>query len=271
MHGAGLLGIVIHPSAVIDPKAHLADGVEIGPFAVIGADVSIGRGTQVGPHAIIRGPSTIGEDNRIFQFASVGEVPQDKKFAGEETCLVIGDRNVVRECATIHRGTIQDRGETRIGSDNLFMAYTHVAHDCVIGNHVIMANAASLGGHVLVEDWAILGGFTIVHQFCRIGAHCFSAMGSVVSKDIPPFVTVGGHPATPRGINTEGLRRRGFDAGVIQAIRRVYRLLYMSNLKLDEAVTEIRELARGQDQNSGAEWLIAIADFVAASSRSIIR
>jgi UDP-N-acetylglucosamine acyltransferase len=271
VHGAGLLGIVIHPSAVIDPKAHLADGVEIGPFAVIGADVSIGRGTQVGPHAIIRGPSTIGEDNRIFQFASVGEVPQDKKFAGEETCLVIGDRNVVRECATIHRGTIQDRGETRIGSDNLFMAYTHVAHDCVIGNHVIMANAASLGGHVLVEDWAILGGFTIVHQFCRIGAHCFSAMGSVVSKDIPPFVTVGGHPATPRGINTEGLRRRGFDAGVIQAIRRVYRLLYMSNLKLDEAVTEIRELARGQDQNSGAEWLIAIADFVAASSRSIIR
>ena len=271
MHGAGLLGIVVHPSAVIDPKAHLADGVEIGPFAVIGADVSIGRGTQVGPHAIIRGPSTIGEDNRIFQFASVGEVPQDKKFAGEETCLVIGDRNVVRECATIHRGTIQDRGETRIGSDNLFMAYTHVAHDCVIGNHVIMANAASLGGHVLVEDWAILGGFTIVHQFCRIGAHCFSAMGSVVSKDIPPFVTVGGHPATPRGINTEGLRRRGFDAGVIQAIRRVYRLLYMSNLKLDEAVTEIRELARGQDQNSGAEWLIAIADFVAASSRSIIR
>ena len=271
MHGAGLLGIVIHPSAVIDPKAHLADGVEIGPFAVIGADVSIGRGTQVGPHAIIRGPSTIGEDNLIFQFASVGEVPQDKKFAGEETCLVIGDRNVVRECATIHRGTIQDRGETRIGSDNLFMAYTHVAHDCVIGNHVIMANAASLGGHVLVEDWAILGGFTIVHQFCRIGAHCFSAMGSVVSKDIPPFVTVGGHPATPRGINTEGLRRRGFDAGVIQAIRRVYRLLYMSNLKLDEAVTEIRELARGQDQNSGAEWLIAIADFVAASSRSIIR
>jgi UDP-N-acetylglucosamine acyltransferase len=262
---------LIHPSAVIDPRAHLADDVEIGPFSVIGAGVVIGRGTRIGPHAVVRGPTEIGEDNRIFQFASVGEIPQDKKFGGEETRLVIGDRNVVREGATIHRGTVQDHGETRIGDDNLFMAYTHVAHDCVLGNHVIMANAASLGGHVLIDDWAILGGFTIVHQFCRIGAHCFSAMGSVVGKDIPPFVTVGGHPATPRGINTEGLRRRSFDAGVIQAIRRAYRLLYMSNLKLDEAVTGIRELATTQPETGGAVSLNAMADFVDTSTRSIIR
>ncbi len=262
---------MIHPTAIIDPQAQLAEDVEVGPFSIIDAHVRIGRGTSIGPHAVIRGPSDIGEGNRIFQFASVGETPQDQKFSGEETRLVIGDRNVVREGATIHRGTVQDRGETRIGNDNLFMAYTHVAHDCVIGNHVIMANAASLGGHVIVEDWAILGGFTIVHQFCRIGAHCFGAMGSVVGKDIPPFVTIGGHPATPRGINSEGLRRRGFDSDAIQAIRRAYRLIYMGNLKLDEAVAAIRELAKDLEQTRGAEPLYAMADFVANSSRSIIR
>jgi UDP-N-acetylglucosamine acyltransferase len=256
---------LIHATAIIDPSARLAEDVEVGPFAVIGAEVEIGRGSRIGPHAVIRGPTTIGEDNRIYQFASVGEDPQDKKYQGEATRLIIGDRNVVRESATIHRGTAQDRGETRIGDDNLFMAYTHIAHDCVIGNRVIMANAASLGGHILVQDWAILGGFTIVHQFCRIGAHSFSAMGSVVSKDVPPYVTIDGHPAVPRGINTEGLRRRSFSAESISAIRRAYRLLYLSSLKLDAAVAAIRTL--GDDHPD----VRCMADFVAGSSRSIVR
>jgi len=256
---------LIHPSAIIDPGAVLADDVEVGPFAVIGPEVEIGRGTRVGPHAVIKGPSVIGEDNRIFQFASVGEDPQDKKYDGERTHLIMGDRNVVRESATIHRGTVQDCGETRIGSDNLLMAYTHVAHDCIIGDHVIMANAASLGGHILVEDWAILGGFTIVHQFCRIGAHSFSAMGSVVAKDIPPYVTIDGHPAVPRGINTEGLRRRSFSTESIAAIRRAYRLLYLSGMKLDDAVAAIGKLA---DDHAEVRCM---ADFVANSRRSIVR
>ncbi|ESQ13898.1 MAG TPA: acyl-ACP--UDP-N-acetylglucosamine O-acyltransferase [Chromatiaceae bacterium] len=256
---------MIHASAIIDPKANLATDVEIGPFCVIGADVSIGPGSRLGPHAIIRGPTEIGADNRIFQFASIGEDPQDKKYRGEPTRLIIGDRNLVRESATIHRGTLQDKGETRIGNDNLFMAYTHVAHDCVIGNNVVMANAASLGGHIEVQDWAILGGFTIVHQFCRIGAHSFSAMGSVVGKDVPPFITIDGHPAVPRGINVEGLRRRQFSAELIAAIRRAYRLLYASGLKLSEAIEQIRELAKSYPE------LACMADFVADSSRSIVR
>lgn len=256
---------MIHASAIIDPKANLATDVEIGPFCVIGADVSIGPGSRLGPHAIIRGPTEIGADNRIFQFASIGEDPQDKKYRGEPTRLIIGDRNLVRESATIHRGTLQDKGETRIGNDNLFMAYTHVAHDCVIGNNVVMANAASLGGHIEVQDWAILGGFTIVHQFCRIGTHSFSAMGSVVGKDVPPFITIDGHPAVPRGINVEGLRRRQFSAELIAAIRRAYRLLYASGLKLSEAIEQIRELAKSYPE------LACMADFVADSSRSIVR
>ncbi|MGB5831852.1 MAG: acyl-ACP--UDP-N-acetylglucosamine O-acyltransferase [Thiohalocapsa sp.] len=256
---------MIHPSAVIDPNARLEEDVEIGPFSVVGAKVRIGRGTRIGPHAVIQGPAEIGEDNRIFQFSSIGEEPQDKKYGGEASRLLIGDRNVVREFSTIHRGTSQDKAETVIGSDNLLMAYTHVAHDCVIGDNVIMANAASLGGHIQVADWAILGGFTIVHQFCRIGAHSFSAMGSVVGKDVPPFITIGGHPAVPRGINTEGLRRRQFSQESISAIRRAYRLLYSSNLKLFDALEQIRELARSHPE------LACMADFVAGSSRSIVR
>jgi UDP-N-acetylglucosamine acyltransferase len=256
---------LIHPSAIIDPSACLDASVEVGPYSVIGADVSIGRGCRIGSHAVVRGPAEIGQDNRIFQFASVGEDPQDKKYGGETTRLVIGDGNTVREYATIHRGTLQDKGETRIGDRNLFMAYTHVAHDCVIGNDVIMANAASLGGHVEVHDWAILGGFTIVHQFCRIGAHSFSAMGSVIAKDVPPFVTIGGHPAIPRGINSEGLRRRQFSPELIAAIRRAYRLLYGANLKLADAVEQIRTLAATNPE------LSCLADFVADSSRSIVR
>lgn len=264
MHGAGILSL-IHPTAIVDPGADLDEGVEVGPFSIIGPRVRIGRGTRIGPHVVVRGPSDIGQDNRIYQFASVGEECQDKKYAGEETRLIMGDDNVVREGATIHRGTVQDAGITTIGSHNLFMAYTHVAHDCRVGDRVIMANAASLGGHVRVEDWAILGGFTLVHQFCHIGAHSFCAMGSVISRDVPTYITVGGHPAVPRGINSEGLKRRGFSEDVIGLIRRAYRLLYMSSLKLADAQTAIRELA------ATAPELMPLADFIAGSTRSIVR
>jgi UDP-N-acetylglucosamine acyltransferase len=256
---------LIHPTALVDPSAQLDDDVEVGAYAIIGADVVIGRGTRIGPHTLVQGPTEIGRDNRVFQFASVGEDPQDKKYGGERTGLKIGDRNVVRESATIHRGTLQGGGETCIGNDNLFMAYSHVAHDCVIGDQVIMANAASLGGHVVIEDWAILGGFTIVHQFCRIGAHSFSAMGSVVSKDVPPYVTIDGHPAVPRGINSEGLKRRQFTSGQISAIRRAYRLLYLSNLKLGEATRALETLAEEEPVVG------LITDFLSASARSIVR
>jgi UDP-N-acetylglucosamine acyltransferase len=260
-----LIHPLIHPSAVIDPGAVLDSRVEVGPFAVIGAGVEIGAGTRIGPHAVLRGPTRIGQDNRIFQFASVGEDPQDMKYGGEETRLEMGDRNQVRECATLHRGTVQDQGVTRVGNDNLFMAYTHVAHDCRIGNHVIMANAASLGGHVEIQDWAILGGFTIVHQFCRIGAHSFCAMGSALSRDVPPYVTVGGQPAAPHGINAEGLRRRGFSPAAITAIKRAYRALYMGGLKLDEALERIRVLAETCPE------VAPLAAFVSDSRRSIVR
>ncbi len=256
---------MIHPSAVIDPGAQLGTGVEIGPFTVIGPGVEIGAGTRIGPHVVIRGPTRIGRDNRIFQFASVGEDPQDMKYGGEVTRLEIGDRNQIRECATLHRGTVQDQGVTRIGNDNLFMAYTHVAHDCRIGDHVIMANAASLGGHVEIQDWAILGGFTIVHQFCRLGAHCFCAMGSALSKDVPPYVTVAGQPAAPHGINAEGLRRRGFTPASITVIKRAYRALYMGGLKLDEALERLRVLAQTSPE------IAPLEAFVADSSRSIVR
>ena len=264
MYRAGLYGL-IHPSAIIDAGAELDSDVEVGPFVVIGAGVQIGSGTRIGPHAVLRGPMRIGHENRIFQFASVGEDPQDKKYAGEPTWLEIGDRNQVREFATLHRGTAQDQGVTRIGDDNLFMAYTHVAHDCRIGNQVIMANAASLGGHVEIQDWAILGGFTIVHQFCRLGAHCFCAMGSALSKDVPPYVTVAGQPAVPHGINAEGLRRRGFTPEAITVIKRAYRALYMGGLKLDEALERLRVLAQTSPE------IAPLAAFVADSSRSIVR
>ncbi|WP_083827511.1 acyl-ACP--UDP-N-acetylglucosamine O-acyltransferase [Thiorhodococcus drewsii] len=256
---------MIHPSALVDPGAELDSSVEVGPFAVIGSGVQIDAGTRVGPHVVVRGPTRIGRDNHIFQFASVGEDPQDKKYGGEPTWLELGDRNQVREFVTLHRGTEQDQGVTRIGDDNLFMAYSHVAHDCRIGDQVIMANAASLGGHVEIQDWAILGGFTIVHQFCRIGAHSFCAMGSVLTRNVPPYVTVGGHPAEPHGINSEGLRRRGYTPDAVQAIKRAYRALYMSNLKLDEAVERIRGMAESQPE------LAILADFLAATNRGVVR
>lgn len=256
---------MIDPRAVIDPKAELDEGVSVGPFAIVGAEVRIGAGTEIGPHAVIRGPTRIGRDNRIFQFTSVGEDPQDKKYDGERTFLEIGDRNHVREFATIHRGTVQDAGTTRIGDDNLFMAYTHVAHDCQIGSHVIMANAASLGGHVKVQDWAILGGFTTVHQFCRIGAHSFSGMGSAVSKDVPPYLMIAGHPARPHGINLEGLKRRGFAAERLTAIKRAYKTLYVSGRKLETALAELAELAADQDD------VRRMLSFIESSARSIVR
>ena len=256
---------MIDPRAVVDPTAELDEGVEVGPFAVIGPGVQIGAGTRIGPHVVIRGPSRIGRDNRIYQFASIGEDPQDKKYADEETRLEIGDRNRIREFATIHRGTVQDEALTTIGSDNLLMAYTHVAHDCRIGSHTIMANAASLGGHVHIGDWAILGGFSIVHQFCRVGAHAFTAMGSAVSKDVPPYVMVDGHPAKPRGINSEGLRRRDFSAEQITMIKRSYKTLYTSGLPLAAAREQITEAAAEHGE------LRLMVEFLAASERSIVR
>ncbi len=256
---------MIDPHALIDPSAELDEGVKVGPFSVIGPGVRIGKGTEIGPHVVLRGPSRIGEENRIFQFASIGEDPQDKKYAGETTYLEIGDRNQIREFATVHRGTAQDQSLTRIGSDNLLMAYSHVAHDCRIGDHVILANAASLGGHVHVDDWAILGGFSIVHQFCRIGRHSFSAMGSAISKDVPPFLMVGGHPAKPHGVNSEGLKRRQFSAVQLSAIRRAYKTLYTSGLTLAAAREQI-ELAASENAE-----LRLMADFLASSERSIVR
>jgi len=256
---------MIDPRAAVDPQAELDEGVIVGPFAVIGAGVQIGAGTEVGPHAVIRGETRIGRDNRIFQFASVGEDPQDKKYAGEPTRLEIGDRNQIREFTTIHRGTAQDQGVTRIGSDNLLMAYTHVAHDCQVGNHAIMANAASLGGHVHLEDWAILGGFAIVHQFCRIGAHSFAAMGSAISKDVPPYVLVSGHPAKPHGINVEGLRRRQFSADQITCIKRAYKTLYQSGTLLSEAIEQIQAACPDQPE------IQAFVEFLRGSERSIVR
>ncbi|HIP53389.1 MAG TPA: acyl-ACP--UDP-N-acetylglucosamine O-acyltransferase [Chromatiales bacterium] len=256
---------MIDSRALIDPLAELDEGVSVGPFSIIGGGVQIGKGTTIGPHVVIKGPTTIGAENRIFQFSSIGEDPQDMKYAGEDTRLEIGDRNVIREYATINRGTVQDQGVTRIGSDNLLMAYIHIAHDCHVGNHVILANAASLGGHVRIDDWAILGGFTIVHQFCRIGAHSFSAMGSVVSKDIPPYVTVSGHPARPFGINSEGLRRRGFSADSIQQIKRVYKTIYKQNLKLEEALASLGSMVVDHPE------IMLFVDFLSHSERSIVR
>lgn len=256
---------VIDPRAVIDPAAELDEGVKVGPFAVIGAGVQVGKGTEIGPHVVIRGLCRIGCDNRIYQFASIGEDPQDLKYAGEETRLEIGDRNRIREFTTIHRGTVQDQSLTSVGDDNLLMAYAHVAHDCCIGSHAILANAASLGGHVHIGNWAILGGFSMVHQFCRVGQHSFLGMGSAVSKDVPPFVTVGGHPAKPRGVNSEGLRRRQFKSEQIATIKRAYKTLYTSGLPLAAAREQINEGAAEHEE------LRLIADFLAVSERSIVR
>ncbi len=258
-------GALIDPRAVVDPGAHLGEGVVVGPFAVIGPQVEIGAGTTIGPHAVINGPTRIGRDNHIHAFASLGDAPQDKKYRGEFTELVIGDGNTIREYVTISRGTTQGGGVTRLGDDNWVMAYVHIAHDCVVGNHTIFANAASLAGHVTVGDWVILGGFTLVHQFCMLGAHCFTAMGSVISQDVPPYVLVSGHMARPRGLNTEGLKRRGFTPEALRQLRQAYKVLYRSGFTLEQALQQLREMIPGCPE------IGLLVEGVEQSSRGIIR
>ncbi|KEA64366.1 Acyl-[acyl-carrier-protein]--UDP-N- acetylglucosamine O-acyltransferase [Marinobacterium lacunae] len=256
---------MIHPQAIVEPGAKLAEDVEVGPWSYIGADVEIGAGTCIGPHVVIKGPTVIGEGNRIFQFASVGEECQDKKYNGEPTRLVIGDRNVIREGCTIHRGTIQDEGITRIGSDNLLMAYVHVAHDCVVGDHCILANSTALAGHVKLGDYAILGGFTAVHQFCQIGPHVMCGAGTVVLKDIPAYVMANGNTAEPHGINMEGLRRRGFSPESLRTLRQAYKIIYRKNLTVAEALPQLQQMAA---TDPAVQPLI---DSLSNSTRGIIR
>jgi len=256
---------LIHETALIDAKARIAEDVEIGPYSVIGADVEIGKGTQIGPHVVIKGPTIIGEDNKILQFSSIGEDPQDKKYAGEPTTLIIGDRNLIRESCTINRGTVQGGGETRIGSDNWIMAYVHIAHDCIIGSHTIFANGTTFAGHVTVEDYVILGGFTMVHQFVVLGKHCFTAINSIVLKDIPPYVMASGQPVTPHGLNAEGLKRHGFSVETIKEIKQAYKVLYKSNKLYAEAKDEIRAMSKGSAE------LQLFSQFLDNSQRGIIR
>jgi UDP-N-acetylglucosamine acyltransferase len=256
---------VIHPTTIIHPGARLAEDIEVGAYTMIGEHVEIGAGSRIGPHAIITGHTRIGRNNRIYQFVSLGEVPQDKKYAGEPTRLEIGDGNTIREFCTFNCGTAQDAGVTRLGNDNWIMAYVHLAHDCQIGDHAIFANNSQLAGHVHVGDHAILGGFTAVHQFCRIGAHSITAIGTVVLQDIPPFVTASGNTAKPYGINAEGLKRRGFSADTITRIKRAYKTLYKSGQTLDEAKREIAAQTRNCPE------LRLLLDFLDKSTRGIIR
>ena len=255
----------IHPSAVVHPGARLAADVEIGAFAVVGAEVEIGEGSSIGPHVVIEGRVRIGRRNRIFQFASIGAAPQDKKYKGESTSVEIGDDNTIREYVTINRGTVQDVGVTRIGNENWIMAYVHFAHDVQVGNKTIFANCTQLAGHVTVEDWVIFGATTLVHQFVRIGAHAFTGMGSFISQDVPPYVMAAGHMASPYGINSEGLRRRGFTAQTIQSIKRAYRTLYRSGLSLEDARREL------EAQSAACPELGLLTEFLAKSTRGIIR
>ncbi|MCF6191325.1 MAG: acyl-ACP--UDP-N-acetylglucosamine O-acyltransferase [Cocleimonas sp.] len=230
----------IHPTAIIDTKAELADDVEVSPYAVIGAGVKMDSGCWVGPHAVIEGPTTIGKDNRFFQFSSVGAEPQDKKYKGEPTTLEIGDRNVIRENVTINRGTVQDIGKTVIGNDNWIMAYVHIAHDCIVGNNTIFANNATLAGHVTIHDYALLGGFTLVHQFCHIGEYAMTGMGTSLGKDLPPYITAYGAPGVPRGFNNEGLKRNGFTAEQRSKVKDAYKTLYRKDLPLSEAIEALQ-------------------------------
>ncbi len=256
---------MIDSRAIISPQAELGTDVHVGPFTIIGAHVTIGNGTRIGPHAVVNGPTQIGRDNQIFQFASIGDAPQDKKYRGEPTRLEIGDRNVFREFVTVNRGTTHDRGVTRIGDDNLLMAYAHVAHDCQVGNKVVMSNCATLGGHVEVGDWVIMGGLSAVHQFSRIGAHCFIANNAAITRDVPPYVMAIGQPAVPHSVNSEGLKRRGFSAEQIRNIRRAYRTLYRSGLKLSAALEALERAALTQPE------IAPFGAFIKQSSRSIVR
>ena len=259
----------VHPTALVEPQAELGDDVEIAAYAVVGAHVCIDEGTRIGPHTVLEGHTTIGRDNRIFQFCSIGGAPQDKKYAGEPTRLQIGHGNTIREFCTLNTGTVQDAGVTRIGDDNWIMAYVHVAHDCQIGSHTILANAVQLGGHVQLGDWALLGGLSGVHQFVRVGAHAMTGFQTRLSQDLPPYVTASGNPAEAQGINQEGLRRRGFDAERIDVVKQLHRLLYRRALRLDEAMQQMALLRQGQPQSEAD--IALMLDFLAAASRGIVR
>lgn len=256
---------MIHATALIDPSAQLGADVSIGAYSVIGANVCIGNNTWIGPHVVIDGPTRIGRDNRIYQFASLGADPQDKKFHGEQSELHIGDRNLIREFVTFNRGTADGGGVTRIGDDNWLMAYVHIAHDCVVGSNTVIANSAALAGHVTIEDWVTLGGYSLVHQFCQIGTHAFTAMGAVINRDVPPFVTVAGKYSEPKGINSEGLRRRGYSSERIMAIKRAYRTLFLSGMRRADAEIELKRAA------VDAPDVQVLVDFLSRSQRSLLR
>lgn len=259
----------IHPTAIIEPGAEIHATAEIGAYSMIGSNVVIGARTRVGPHVVIEGNTLIGEDNIFYQFSSIGAPPQDKKYAGEPTRLEIGDRNTIREFCTFNRGTVQDVGVTRLGNDNWMMAYVHLAHDCQIGNHTIFANNAQLAGHVQVGDWAIMGGFSNVHQFCKIGAHAMVGMSTSLTQDVPPYVILSGNPAQAHGINSEGLKRRGFSRDAIAAIRQAYKVLYKSGLTLEEAKAALQ--SQEQSEPEFAAELKLIRDFLQNVSRGIVR
>lgn len=255
----------IHPTAIVDPQAKLGTDVTIGAYSIVGPEVEIGDGTWIGPHVVVTGATRIGRNNKIFQFASIGEMPQDKKYAGESTRLEIGDGNVIREGCTINRGTVQDDGVTRLGNNNWIMAYVHVAHDCVVGDETILANNVGLAGHVHVGDYAILGGFTLVHQFCSIGAHAFTALGTVIGKDVPPFLMISGNPAQAHGLNSEGLKRRGFDKDRLALLRKAYKILYRSGLTLEQAKEALGNMPDATDD------VKAFAQFLEVQTRGIVR
>ncbi len=256
---------MIDARAIIAPDAMLGEGVEVGAYTVIGAGVRIGAGSWIGPHAVINGPTTLGLENKVFQFASIGDAPQDKKYRGEPTRLDVGDRNVFREFCSVNRGTAGGRGVTKIGDDNLFMAYSHVAHDCIVGSNCVMSNCTALAGHVELGDWVILSGYAGVHQFCKVGAHSFLGNNAAVTRDVPPYLLVAGTPAEPKGVNSEGLKRRGFSPQQITNIRAAYRLLYRSGLKLAAATEQLQVLAAEQPE------LLPFVQFLAVSARSIVR
>ena len=256
---------MIHSQAIVDPAASLADDVTVGPWTMIGPDVEIGPGCIIEPHVVIRGPTCIGAGNHIYQFSSIGEATPDLKYRNEPTRLVIGDDNVIRENVTIHRGTVQDRSETTIGDHNLIMANAHIGHDSIIGNHAVLVNNSALAGHVSVGDWAILSGYTLVHQFCQIGAHSFTGMGSAIGKDVPAYVTVSGAPAQAKAINLEGLRRRGFSSTAIGQLRRAFKILYRQSLTLDLALQRLESMA-----DKTPEVLVFI-ESIRASERGIVR
>ena len=259
----------IHPTALVDAKAELAATVSVGPYTIIGPEVHIGEGTSVGPHCVLQGRTRIGRDNHIFHFNSIGAVPQDMSFGGEPTALEIGDRNTIREFCTINLGTLKEDGVTRVGSDNWIMAYVHIAHDVVLGSHTVLANNATLAGHVHVGDWATIGGLTGVHQFVHVGAHAMVGFQARIAQDVPPFLTVEGNPPSVRAVNLIGLRRRGFTAERIAAIKQMHKLLYRSALTLEQSVAEIKAL-RGQAFGAGDD-ITAMLDFIAAATRGIVR